>query len=390
MRVLHFREAFSVLSETFVYDSYLQQLEDGLDAHLATVNRVHAAERPADNVHLLALNPKLHPFRVGAQLLGLAQRLPRLERPYPVYAAALRRAIQRLAPAVVHAHFGTAGVIAELALRGLQVPLVVTFYGHDVSHLPRERRWRARYRRLFARVAEVTVLSQEMRETVLRLGAPPERISVVHLARSLAGLVFRSRLAPIRRWIAVGRLVEKKGFDDAIRAVARLRSRGEAVSLAIVGEGGLRAELERLVKDLGVTDCVSLLGARNNPEVLGLLDAADAVLVCSKTAAIGDREGTPTVLIEAQALGLPCVATRHAGIPEMLPAENHWLLADEADVEGIADRMLALTRSSQEARWALGAAGRAHVEREFSLTEQSRAFRALYERAANSTKVGGR
>ena len=126
------------------------------------------ATRPAAHVHLLHVPPRAHPRRIFAQLQGRLQRLPRWERPFPLYARGLRDAIDRLKPDVVHAHFGTAGVIAERACRGVSVPLVVTMYGHDISRLPREARWRARYEKLFARASLVTVLSENMRDAARR------------------------------------------------------------------------------------------------------------------------------------------------------------------------------------------------------------------------------
>jgi glycosyltransferase involved in cell wall biosynthesis len=382
MKILHFRETFSLLSETFIYDSYLAQRQHGLDAQLATVHRVDAATRPVEGVHLLKLPFRFHPRRILAQLRGHAQRLPRWERPFPLYAQALRAAIEQLRPQVVHAHFSTAGVIAEVASRGLGVPLVVAMYGHDISRLPRERRWQARYARLFERAAAVTVLSRDMREVAARHGADPARIKVIHLSRRLESLPFRARTGSVRRWVSIGRFVEKKGFEDAIRAVARLRERHVAVELELLGDGPLQPAMVRLASDLGVAECVRFRGALPNSQAMKALQEADAFLLCSKTAANGDQEGTPTVLIEAQALGVPCVSTRHAGIPEMLPASAQWLLATEGSVDEIAARMEQLSALSEEARSGLALAGRAHIEREFSLDQQAALYADLYQRVA--------
>jgi glycosyltransferase involved in cell wall biosynthesis len=108
------------------------------------------------------------------------------------------------------------------------------------------------------------------------------------------------------------------------------------------------------------------------------MQATDVFLLPSKTAPNGDREGTPTVLVEAQAVGLPCVSTRHAGIPEMIPEANHDLLTDEGDVAGLADRLVRLASRPPESLTQVAERGRKKVECEFSVSSQVAALHKLY------------
>jgi glycosyltransferase involved in cell wall biosynthesis len=304
--------------------------------------------------------------------------LPRWERPYATYAASLKKLLKELRPDVVHAHFGTAGVIAELALRDLATPLVVTFYGHDISHLPLQRGWPEHYRRLFQRARGVTVLSADMRTQALTLGACPAETHVIHLARAVDQLPFAPRPGRIQRWLSIGRLFEKKGFEDTIRAFARLRDKHVESQLEIIGEGPLFPALRALVDELGLGGSVRLRGAQPASTVVQALTECDAFVLCSKTARNGDKEGTPTVLIEAQAIGRPCVSTWHAGIPEMLPEQAHWLLAREGAVSEIAERMEKLCDLPELARRQLMVSARQHVERDFSVDAQANRFSTLY------------
>ena len=153
----------------------------------------------------------------------------------------------------------------------------------------------------------------------------------------------------------MGRLVEKKGFADAIDAVARLRGEGRDVRLDILGDGPLRADLERRAGE-----GVRLLGAASSDAVLAALHAADIALAPSVTAADGDQDGPVNTLKEAMATGLPVVATRHGGIPELVEDGVSGLLVPERDPEALARAIARLMDAPGD--WPrLGAAGRRKV-----------------------------
>lgn len=384
MRVLHLCRSFSVLTETFIYDYVTEQVRQDVDAHVLTHNRVNADTRPFDNVTVVPWPSIWHPKRLGYRLLEvLGQREPRTSF-WSVLRPALQTEIQRLAPDVIHAHFGRpAAMIAPLAAQ-MDVPLVATFYGYDLSELPQQARWRRAYRPVWRTARAIVVLSDEMRRRAVDAGAPPERTRVVRLARDLEAFPFRSPTPPIRTFVSVGRLTDKKGHGDAIQAVDHVVQAGGDVELRIIGDGDRRAALTREVARRNLQGRVTLLGRLPNEGVQDELRAADAFLLCSKTAPSGDREGTPTVLIEAQASGLPCISTRHAGIPEMIPEANHALLAEPGDVDGLAARIRRLQAASDEDLRQIAAAGRKKVEADFNLSEEVRALRRIYAEVAGA------
>jgi glycosyltransferase involved in cell wall biosynthesis len=209
-------------------------------------------------------------------------------------------------------------------------------------------------------------------------------VHVVHLARDLSNFSYRPPEGAVSEWISVGRLTEKKGHLDAIRAVQKETERGEPLRLRIVGDGPQRDDLEQYIRANDLEDTVELLGSRPNAEVGRLLRDADAFLLCSKTAASGDREGTPTVLVEAQAVGLPCVSTRHAGIPEMIPEANHQFLAPEGDVDAIAECIRRVRTCSEAERRRVAEAGREMVETSFSLERETQKLQSVYHHALES------
>jgi len=289
---------------------------------------------------------------------------------------------------LLHGHFGNyaASILPVRRLAGL--PLVVSFYGWDASAAPRPDP--ALYEDLFRESAAVIALSREMNSTLVALGCPTEKLEIVHVSVRIDELrrqVLRAggggdRLGTDEeglRLLAVGRLVEKKGLDDALEAVALLVQHGVDFHFRIVGDGPLRGALESQAQDLGLVSRVEFTGSLPREAVFREMARCDVFFLPSRVAASGDREGTPTVLIEAGALGIPCVATIHAGTPEVVLDEQTGLLAEERDVGGLAERLERLARS-EALRADLGAAARRHIEAEFELESQCARLESIYRR----------
>jgi len=379
IRVAHYRTAFSILSETFLYDALLEQERAGVDCHVLTRNRVDPTGRPFTNVHLLPLPHRWAPSRLAYRLRGYVTRQRLDQHIVPLCRTAVRKLLRELAPDVVHSHFGEDGALVAPVAHALGIPHVVTFYGHDISRLPR-RVSAGHHERMWPQLAAVTVLSEHMRHAAEALGCPPEKIHVIHLGKRMDEYPYEPRRRTVRKFVSVGRLTGKKGHDDAIRAISATRAAGHDVSLHIIGAGKDRARLDDLIRLEGAGEAVELVGPKPHDVVIEEMRGADAFLLCSRTAEDGDQEGTPTVLIEAQAMGLPVVATRHAGIPEMVPEEDRERLAPERDVEAIGQALIRLCGMGEPERLALTQRAREHVERHFNVcTEVPRMIDEVYK-----------
>jgi glycosyltransferase involved in cell wall biosynthesis len=303
---------------------------------------------------------------------------------WPLFRRYLQRVVERVAPDVLHAHFGPEGVWLAPVARATGRPLVVSFYGYDISQLCHDPFWQAQYTdTLWPAVDAVVVLSEEMKDAVRAAGYSGPNLHIVHLGRDLSAFPFTPATPPVRKFISVGRLTAKKGHADTIAALAQVRAEGHDAHLRIIGDGDLEAELAALVARLGLGEHVDLAGARPQAAIAGELARADAFVLCSKTAPNGDKEGTPTVLVEAQAIGLPCVSTYHAGIPEMIPEANHRFLAPEGDVTALARCMRTLVQSPPEDLLAISRAGRRRVEEAFSTRSEAAKLHALYRDLAS-------
>ncbi len=384
MRVLHYRQTFSKLSETFIYD-YLMELErQGIENHVVTWERRNADTRPFPSVVEVDWPSRWHPRRLfdGVRSrIGMGEDIENTYRP-----EARRRVaatIRQISPDVIHAHFGREGVFIAPVAERMECPLVVTFYGFDISQLPKQKEWREAYRVLWDRATAVTVLSENMKEEAKRLGCPEEKLTVVHLSRQVDQFPFRPPTSESSTVLFVGRLTPKKAPLDAVRALQRANAQDAGLKLDLIGDGKCREDIEEYVEENELSDVVTLHGYLSNEEVSAHMQAADVFLLPSKTAPNGDEEGTPTVLVEAQATGLPCVTTHHAGIPEMLPEENHHLVVEEGNVAALSERLCRLAHMDVDELRAIAQNGREKIESDFSLTGEVKKLRAVYASAVS-------
>jgi glycosyltransferase involved in cell wall biosynthesis len=164
---------------------------------------------------------------------------------------------------------------------------------------------------------------------------------------------------------AVGQLKEKKGFHYLLKACQTLKLRGYAFHCQIIGEGPMRASLERQIRELSLEAYVALRGALPHQEVIHEYQRSMIFALPCITASDGDRDGIPNVLLEAMAMQLPVVSTQHSGIPEVVRDEVSGLLVPPADEQALAE---ALARLLDEPvlRSQMGSQGRQTVTENFN------------------------
>ncbi|MCP4004325.1 MAG: glycosyltransferase family 4 protein [bacterium] len=191
-----------------------------------------------------------------------------------------------------------------------------------------------------------------------------DHLHIVHCGIDLDDFVARTHVGIATRLLFVGRLAPIKGLSVLIEAFSRLAAEHPEISLDIVGDGPSRAEIEQLIADRGFSERIRLLGYRSEEEVGELLKEAEIFVMASFA------EGVPVVLMEAMAAGVPCLATRVAGIPELIEDGKSGLLAAPGDVEALVSHLRELI-VQPELRTRLAAAGRTKVEREFDLHREA-------------------
>jgi colanic acid/amylovoran biosynthesis glycosyltransferase len=379
MRIACFVRSFPELSETFILRQVTGLLDRGHEVGIFAYRAAGGgpAHEAVDRyglrglVRLLPHREDSAPPRLrGVGPAGPAARCVRREHARALGGwRTLARTLAALAAEerfdVVHCHYGDLGLRYRVAARFWAAPLVVSFYGFDASAYPGTH-GSGVYRPLFRRAGAVASLSAHMDGRLRELGCPDALLRRVPLAVDPAEFAPAERPArrpgdPVRL-LTVARLTEKKGVEHALRALALAGERFPALRYDVVGDGPLRGSLEALAASLGLGERVRFLGARTGAFVREAMRGADLFLLPSVTAGDGDQEGTPTVLLEAACCGLPVLATRHAGIPEVVLDGESGFLVPERDPAALADALERLLLAPE--RWAeLGRAGRLHVER---------------------------
>ena len=281
---------------------------------------------------------------------------------------------------VLHAHFGPVGNSFRFTRQLWGAPLVVSFHGHDFTTVPRKQ-GQGIYSRLFETADAITVNSDYTGERVKQLGCPPVKLRKLPVGLNPDAFAFRERsLRPGEpvRVLTVGRLVAIKGHEVAIRAVAKLRELYPNIRHDIVGDGPLRRELEKLIESLGVQETVKLRGALDGVAVRKLMHEAH-LFVLASVSIEGDAEGQGLVLQEAQACGLPVIATQHGAFPEGILVGQSGFLVPEREVDTLAERLGFLVEHPET--WPeMGRQGRGFVEQHFDIRKLNRQLVELYER----------
>ena len=261
----------------------------------------------------------------------------------------------------------------------MRLPLVTSFLGYDATRFP--QRHGKPYLRLFTEGDLFLPCAQAISERLLELGCPPERLRVHHLGVDVDRIRFQERVPgddSSVNILLVARMVEKKGIPYAVQAFAEVRRDHPHVSLTLIGEGPERPAIEALLRQLNLSE-VRMPGAQPHAVVLSEMRRAHIFVLPSVKAADGDTEGIPVTLMEAQASGLPVVATRHSGIPELVEDGRSGYLVPERDSKSLAERLRHLIEHPEIWR-ALGLAGRAIVEERFSLQRQVAILEGYYDK----------
>ena len=282
---------------------------------------------------------------------------------------------------VVLAEYGPTGAAMLPICTRLGIPLVVHFHGIDAFHhkLLKEH---DNYAALFAGAAALVVVSREMEAQLLALGAP--RSKVIYNTYGIDPELF----APVnaeenpKRFVGVGRFVDKKAPHLTVLAFARALAHDPELRLELIGDGPLREAVRQLVLALGIDHAVELPGVLPPEEVAAHMGKARAFVQHSVITADNDHEGTPLAVLEAMARALPVVATRHAGIPDVVLHGKCGLLCDERDLDAMAENMLALASDADRAG-AMGRVGRSRIEAGHRVKDRVAELHAIIVRAVH-------
>jgi colanic acid/amylovoran biosynthesis glycosyltransferase len=295
----------------------------------------------------------------------------------------LRKSLKTPAYDIIHCHFGTEGIWGQhlREIGAVKGPLLTTFHGNDIGSYLAQHGSHV-YKDLFRKGEAFTCSSNSMRGKLIAAGCDPAKIFLFKLGTDLTKFDFRERRIDsdgATRLITVARLVEKKGLEYSIKAVANLVRQFPKLEYRIVGDGRLRHDLSLLIERLNLQKNVTLVGWKTQEEVRQLFAESHIFVLASVMSSDGDFEGQGMVLQEAQAMGLPVVCTNHNGFPESILDGQSGFLVPERDVHALSTKLAELIR--QPNLWReIGRKGRAFVEAEFDLGKRNDALVELYRR----------
>jgi len=388
LRLSYIIGTYPVLTETFIDREIRHLLDAGVDLEIVSIRRPRTDLSPFQrelSKRVTYLLPVSWPGLAWAQASAMFGRprtyfgtlawllsrrhdgAPRRRTAYHfVTGVYVARVLRHRRGIHLHAHFvDRAATVALVASRFLDTTYSVTAHAREIyvdAFLLRER---------IGEAAFAATCTEYNRRYLVDLVGPKVAPRVVRLYHGLDLQTYldgpeRSPSADRPLLLAVAQLAERKGLHHLIDACRILVDRGRSFTCEIVGDGPLRGELERQVRDLDLSGTVHLTGPLPYPEVVARYPRAAAfVLPCIVTAE-GDRDGIPNVILEAMAAAVPVVSTPVSGIPEVLRDGDTGLVVPEGDATAIADAVERLL-DDPALGVRLGTAARAFVSTEFDL-----------------------
>ncbi|MEZ4940498.1 MAG: glycosyltransferase family 4 protein [Saprospiraceae bacterium] len=318
------------------------------------------------------------------ELPGWQRLFARSQRFFPSYRWWLEKQLRYDPPDVLHAHFGPTGCLYLPLAQKLKRPLVVTFYGFDYEKLLNHRPvFRRKYRQLFVGASRVVAASPTGCQALEALGCPAEKLRVVRPSPDLAMFPFflKKKNPGQLNLVQVATFTAKKGHLTTLEALKLALPGCPDLHLTLAGEQQdklLVRRLKQFIREHNLEQNVRWLNPVQHTDMANFLSRFDAFIHPSCRAADGDHEATPVVLLEAQAVGLPVLATRHFDLADAVRDGYSGLLADEEDAARLAKAIQQFySMGNQEfARFQVNA--RKQVETQFTVQMSAAALHAVY------------
>ena len=233
--------------------------------------------------------------------------------------------------------------------------------------------------KLFYEAEIILVLGAYMKDWLIKLGCPEDKIIIHHLGVNVKKIKFKNRKYSIDKpinFLIASSFVPKKGIDIALKALGSINNRID-FKVHIIGSGPLENDIFNLVKELNIEEKVHFHGYQPYDYFLNLAYKCDVFLQASRTGEENQKEGTPMVLVDVMATGLPVVSTFHSDIPEIILDRENGYLARENNVEDFAKAIMKFIEDYE--KWGIFAEnGRKHIEKNFNSEIQAYKLEKIY------------
>ncbi|KAB8320512.1 colanic acid biosynthesis glycosyltransferase WcaL [Tolypothrix campylonemoides VB511288] len=408
MKIAFIVGPFPVLSETFILNQITGLLVRGHEVHIYgckpdDTSKVHPDVEKYQLIERTYYIPEIPKNYFLRFLKGLAfistnfHHAPLLLQSLNIFKYGKRAASMRLLYSVIpllksqpydiiHCQFGMYG-IEGMILRdvgAIKGKLITSFRGYDIS-------WYVKacgedvYDDLFVKGNFFLANCEFFRKRAIKLGCDEKKIVVHGSGIDCSRFTYKPRYPHPDgiRIVTTGRLVEKKGIEYAIRAVAKVARLYQNIEYNIIGDGHLKQQLQQVISELNVADKVKLLGWKNQKEIIDILDQAHLFIAPSVTAEDGNQDAPVNTLKEAMAMGLPVIGTLHGGIPELVEDGISGFLVPERDADAIAEKLHYFIEHPEV--WEqMGRAGRVYVAEHYDINRLNDELVEIYQQVVMS------
>lgn len=267
---------------------------------------------------------------------------------------------------VILAEYGTTGANIVPICKDINIPLVTIFHGYDATVKTILKEYETKYQELFRYAKYIIAVSFTMKQKLIELGCPQHKIIITPCAPNDKFLKLNPTFNESKSFVAIGRFVNKKAPHYTILAIKKVMELHNDVKLYFAGDGDLFETTQNLVNYFKLENNVKLLGKITPEEYALLLTRVTGFVQHSISATNGDMEGTPVAVLEASAAGIPVIATKHGGIPDVIIDKKTGLLSEEHDVNGMAQNIIKIIDTPELAH-NLGQEGKQYIKKYYSM-----------------------
>lgn len=373
-RVLFYRTYFFKKSETFIYR---QAINPYIHPFLLADRFIQSAEMPTDTfIKFKFIRPLT--YWLFTKWFGKQSHYGDKS------IAKMKRLLKGESFDLLHAQFGDNGVRILPLAKQLNLPMVVSFHGFDASRKLANRSYREGLKEVFDYASAIIVCNTGMADVLPLSEAQRKKVRWVPYGIDIEQFTLDTSVTQAGSFniLHVGRLIEKKGVPDLIRAFAMATKEIDHMKLHVVGTGKEEGECRALAKEYDLESKIIFHGWKSPKEVKELMQQCEVFVLNSRVASNGETEGLPVGLLEAMAMSRAVISTRHAGIPLAVENEVSGILVDERDTDSLSEQLLRLYHN-KELCLALGKAARAKVENQFTMKRMHENLRDIYAEIVN-------
>src|SRR3972149_10019045 len=375
IRVLHIIDEFGVRTETFIYNYVSSMVKT--KPIILTGKYSNRNDFPFHGkIYFVPTNQNRWSWlwfknNIYKLTIGNSWRLKQIE-----------KCMDEIKPHIIHAHFGPNGYDMIPIKEKYKIHLITSFYGYDMSSLPKNRRVRKKYTELFKYGDIFLTEGPHMREKLIELGAPEQKVRIQRIAINIDKYPAWEPSIEKNIILFVGRFVEKKGLIYALEAINILIKEGYVLEFNIIGGGPLYKNIKKFIDKNQIGEYVNILGMKPHDMVINEIKKAHVFIHPSVTSSTGETEGgAPTVLLEAQAIGTPIVTTFHADIPNIVPNDPGIILTEEKNIDALVNAIKTLLKRKSRV-------SNSYVKKHHDIHNEVIILEKVYEELVNN-KNGG-